>query len=958
MDDDKVPLTNRIKQSPSEEFEEQLLESVALHSPLRSSSPGSLQDPSMRLGMGGTHVHMQYNNVRRWISVFIMSLVIWTIVLVIILNNHHPSSSSPQSAADMSWHYAERYPELFGLGSTAADGSSEGSNKFRIGWEDAVGMSSGQFIAKSKEFNWVPVQPGQDGSRKTGALFLEYDEEKGIILHDLNNASGDPAEVLFDSSKLVHPISRTKLYPADIKPSFDLKYLLISDEYTAQHRWRHSSYRKYFILSVAEGKVYPFAYDFALLYAEWVPGTYDIVYEYKNDLYKFSMDIGSNTRLTFDGKEIVVFNGVADWVYEEEVLESVQANWIAPTGSHIAFLQFNDTLVDDYRYPVYSVDGRPAGSPESLYPRILEIKYPKPSRSNPSVTLNVVSLNPPSSNRIKLSFPEEITAQDPIVYQVVWSPDGGSILVKLMNRNQDQQMILKYSLVGGNDPVVLRKEKTEGWFEKSIPLKFISPSEYLDLAVKDDFMHLAVFSTDVAISANPVRYLTSGSSEVTGFLGYASATKTSFFISTQVDSLNPIGNSTQRHVWSVSESLTLKKWSSEGEGYNSATISPDGEWLVIDYQGPQVPHQSIFSTKTGQTSVVEPNSELVELYNEYSSPRKIIADYPISNTAGLKANLRITYPIGFSPDLKSFYPVLVEVYGGPESQKITASWSVGLPEYFASNWHKGTPPPNSPDSQDAIDVSGDDLKKSYSDSTAQPPFIYITMDVRGTGFQGVAYAQCTARHLGEIESTDVVSVIENWVKDHDFVDKEKVAIWGWSYGGYLTSKVVERQALMKRKVFSVAVAVAPVIDWMYYDTVYTERYMKQYKDNQENYTQSAVSTQGVDQVRYLLMHGLADDNVHYQNTADFADRLQQSAHPNMFKIHTAPDNDHGMARTRGSRQFVYDMLRDWVVDGFKEVDRTRWTVWSYFKVTNTALKWPTMNVTQFTEWCQRDHRLC
>lgn len=285
---------------------------------------------------------------------------------------------------------------------------------------------------------------------------------------------------------------------------------------------------------------------------------------------------------------------------------------------------------------------------------------------------------------------------------------------------------------------------------------------------------------------------------------------------------------------------------------------------------------------------------------------------------------------GFNSNVSQFYPLLIHVYGGPNSQTVDKKFKIDFNTFLASNFHTGTLSPFVLDSSTITKRNSIKVVKgkyeSFLKKEIQPPFVVLEIDVRGTGFKGNSFKFKVVKNLGQYESTDVIQVTRDFVKNNKFINSQKVSLWGWSYGGYLSSKVAEKDVDTNGEtVFNAIVAVAPVIDWRFYDTMYTERYMKHLEENNKGYEDSAVQlVNGFTKRRYLVIHGTADDNVHIHNTIQLLYKFEKSLiPPNIIKSQMIADNDHGMSKTENAYFYVHKLVSDFLADSFKEVDNLK-----------------------------------
>ncbi|KAI7880145.1 hypothetical protein K492DRAFT_216728 [Lichtheimia hyalospora FSU 10163] len=586
-----------------------------------------------------------------------------------------------------------------------------------------------------------------------------------------------------------------------------------------------------------------------IAYAKWSPTGHQVAYVMENDLYV--SDLVESTRVTFDGSA-TVFNGVPDWVYEEEVFGTDHTLWWSPDSTHLAYLRFNETAVPEYNVPFYTVSN-------SSYPVELSIKYPKAGSPDPLVSLHVHSLIDNTSfmitkNATKHSSAETVgdhqdfDDEDRLITDVTWaSNDHSHLLFKQMNRVQDHEIT---SLVTIGSPLnkttvqLARRYNPNdgGWIEVSQSMVYVpnnatsNSTQYIDLADSDEgYLHIAIH-----------------------------------FISTERSPL-------ERHLYTISldsaDPASTKKCLTcpedpETHGYYSASFSPKAGYYVLNYDGPDIPTTVVKSVDDPSfESVLEDNNDLKNLLKNYSLPRSRMVTV---ESGGVEMNAVEILPPEFDASKK--YPVVFNVYGGPGSQTVSYQ--------FQLDWHM------------------------FLASKLQ--FIVVMVDGRGTGYRGRQYRTAVRKHLGDLEVIDQVNAAKHWAQ-LDYVDSYRIAIWGWSYGGYMATKIAESND----GVFSTAMAVAPVTDWRFYDSIYTERYMLTPELNPDGYTTSAVNNMtGFDHIKYLLAHGTGDDNVHFQHSAVLVDKLTQADIHN-YRVQFYPDSNHRISYHNANPN-IYYLLTDFL----------------------------------------------
>jgi dipeptidyl-peptidase-4 len=335
-------------------------------------------------------------------------------------------------------------------------------------------------------------------------------------------------------------------------------------------------------------------------------------------------------------------------------------------------------------------------------------------------------------------------------------------------------------------------------------------------------------------------------------------------------------HATESHLYMVSYRTFEKAQITDPNkpGFYSASFSPGSKYFVLNYEGPNVPYQELYSTSDFKQPIrtITSNKALQEKLKEYKLP--IIRYADLKHPLGWNISVMLRYPANFNPDKK--YPLLLTPYGGPGSQEVTKR------------------------------MQGFDFK-AYVSSDPELEYFTYTVDNRGTGNRGREFRTQVAHHLGQMEAEDQVWAAAQLARQNRFIDRNKIAIWGWSYGGYLSAKVVETDS----GVFSLGLITAPVSDWRLYDSMYTERFMGLPTTNSENYTTTSVrKVAGFKNIAggVLLQHGTGDDNVHFQNSAALVDTLiGGGVGPDKLQVQYFPDSDHNIG-WNGANRFVYKQL--------------------------------------------------
>jgi dipeptidyl-peptidase-4 len=559
-----------------------------------------------------------------------------------------------------------------------------------------------------------------------------------------------------------------------------------------------------------------------------------VAYGFENNLYLFDLRSKNTTQMTFDGKKNHIINGITDWVYEEE-FSFVRAFQWSPQGTHIAFLRFDETEVPEFSMPIYGDD---------LYPQIQTFKYPKAGENNAEVSLHLYELSSGSVSKI------DVDAY--YIPRIKWKHHPDELVFQTLNRHQNKLVLYNYNK-NTKELSVLHTETDAAYVDVNDDLTFLVDDSFIWTSEKDGYNHLYLHDK----SGKQKRQLTSGAWEVTSYYGYDQKNKKIFFQSTAEGSIN-------RDVYSVGiNGKGLKRLTSK-EGINRASFSADFTYFINTHSNATTPPSySLYTTATNnrlkdsnsaQTlmlkTVVE-NTALLDKLEDYSISYKEFSTIEVN---GNDLNMWMIKPVDFDPSKK--YPLLMFQYSGPGSQSVSNSWMGGNDYWYQLLQSKG--------------------------------YIIACVDGRGTGFKGRDFKKTTYLQLVRYESDDQIAAAEK-LSELPYIDEDRTAIWGWSFGGDMAMHCI----LKGNDVFEAAISVAPVTSWRFYDTIYTERFMRTPQENPEGYDLNSPLNYA-DQLKgkLLLVHGSADDNVHFQNTMRMVEELVQAN--KQFDWAVYPDKNHGI----------------------------------------------------------------
>jgi dipeptidyl-peptidase-4 len=559
-----------------------------------------------------------------------------------------------------------------------------------------------------------------------------------------------------------------------------------------------------------------------------------IAYGLNNNMFILDLNSMDRKQITSDGVKNKIINGITDWVYEEE-FGFVRAFAWSPKSTHIAFLRFDETEVPEFSMDIWGT---------SLYPTQQVFKYPKAGEKNAIVSLHLYQVASGNTDKINVDAY--------YIPRIEWRKSSDDLAFQTLNRHQNELILYNFNKKSGKLSI-LHTEKDAAYVDVNDDLTFLVDDSFIWTSEKDGFNHIYLHDKN----GKEKKQLTSGNWEVTRYYGYDAKRKKIFFQSTANGSIN-------RDVYSVGINGRNVKRLSTKEGTNSASFSSDFTYFINTHQNATTPPsytlQRTFVDKSvkdgGATNplmlktVVE-NSALVDQLKDYSISYKEFSTLKVN---GNDLNMWMIKPVDFDPNKK--YPLLMYQYSGPGSQSVSNSWLGGNDYWYQLLQSKGV--------------------------------IIACVDGRGTGFKGRDFKKSTYLQLVRYESDDQIAAAEK-LSELPYIDEDRTAIWGWSYGGDMALHCI----LKGKDVFETAISVAPVTSWRFYDTIYTERFMRTPQENPEGYDLNSPLTYA-DQLKgkLLLVHGSADDNVHFQNSMRMIEALIQAN--KQFDWAVYPDKNHGI----------------------------------------------------------------
>ncbi|KAK1876674.1 Dipeptidyl peptidase 4 [Dissostichus eleginoides] len=632
----------------------------------------------------------------------------------------------------------------------------------------------------------------------------------------------------------------------DYQMSADLKYVAFMSNHSKI--WRHSFLASYSLYDRELDKyITPSDLPDEIQYFSWAPEGNKLAFVWQNDVYVKTSPGSPAKQVTFNGEWNLILNGIPDWVYEEEMFSSNRGLWWSPGGKYVAYAEFNDTEVHNIEYTWYGQD---------QYPTTVSIPYPKPGTPNPIVKLFVVDTD--NTKKItEVVVPALFSSSEHYLATVTWVTDE-RIAVQWLKRVQNHLILQIYNFNGLKwDPVEkLEVKSVKGWIGRFSPPEPVfaadKKSYYLLMSDTKKYKHIHHV---VGGKAKPI---TSGKWEAVDIL---KVTEDSVYYSSNQEAGQPGGRNVYKWTEERHTCLTCAIGGDNCQ-YNSAYFSHNASFYRMRCSGPGIPFHALMDNRNNtELKVLEDNKAFSSLISDIQMPTM---SRGFLNVAGHKLWYQMLLPPGFDKSKK--YPLLIDVYAGPCSQKADFSYGVGWGTYLAST----------------------------------EKIIVASFDGRGSGYQGDEIMHAIYKGLGTYEVEDQITAARKFI-EKGYIDKDRVAIWGWSYGGYVTSMVLGSGS----GVFKCGMAVAPVSKWEYYDSIYTERYMMEPSQNSLAYTNSTVTERAKNfrAVQYLLVHGTADDNVHFQQGAEISEALVEAQVD--FEAMWYTDKDHGLSGAANKHVYTH-----------------------------------------------------
>lgn len=735
---------------------------------------------------------------------------------------------------------------LFGL-FTVAGFSQAGYQKITL--EDV--MKKRTFSSKGI-YGIQPLRDGRYYCHATDDSLNVYDYETGNYIRTIVTS----ADLIPAGDTVPVPISTYELNEDETR------ILFAKDE---ESIYRHSTKAYYYLYDIATKSLVPLSAGEKQRLATFSPDGNKVVFVRDNNLFIRDLESGiwdpgfpagqgndpnrdpvytTEMQITSDGRINEIINGATDWVYEEEFGFTKALFW-SPDSKKLAYYRFDEKRVKEYKLEYYGED----------YPEIYTYKYPKAGEDNSLVEIRIYNLETGETVHVNIGNETDI-----YIPRIKWTINPNSLALYRMNRHQNKLELMLADAGNGSSSVILT-ENNPWYIDITDDWTFLKDGKSVLLtSEKDGYNHIYLYGLDGTL----IRQVTTGDWEVTALYGVDEDRGLVFFQSDRTSPLN-------REVNVAGIDGTGLHPLSGKEGSHRAQFNSDYTYYISTWSDINTPPVITLNRSDGtEVRTLQANEKLRGKTNEYGfSP---VDFFSFRTNDGLDLNGWMLNPPDFDPEKK--YPVLFVIYGGPGSQTVINRWG------SVSAWNQ---------------------------FMAQHGIIVVSVDNRGTDARGQEFKKCTYLELGKYETLDQIEAAK-YLGTLPYVDKNRIGMWGWSFGGYLTLSCLTKGA----DYFSMGVAVAPVTNWKYYDNIYTERFMRTPKENEKGYEDnSPVNHADKLKGKILIIHGMADDNVHAQNTYDMITALV--AADKQFELQVYPNSNHGIYTGKNTTWHNYSRMTDFIL---------------------------------------------
>ncbi len=718
-------------------------------------------------------------------------------------------------------------------------------------------------------FLWIGSVVGQDSTQLTlNNIFNEYQfypkSVRGIQslkdgehyckmskkgLEEYSYKTGEKTRLIIDNETLKVDDS-TVLNYSSYRFGPQENLVLLTTETEAIYR--HSRKSSYFIYNTQNQNLTPLSPNGKQRLASFSPDARYIAFVRENNIFITQLKDMTETQITFDGEFESIINGTTDWVYEEEFAFTRAFYW-SPKGDYIAYYRFDESKVKEFWLTKYG----------SLYPEHDKYKYPKAGEDNSLVSIHSYNIN--TKKTINMNIGDET---DIYIPRIKWTKENNQLAILWMNRLQNNLKILIADPASG-DSQEIYNEENKYYIDITDNLHFVANKKdqnkgFILTSEQDGFNHIYFYN----MQGQLIKQLSNGNWDVDNIIGFDEDQEKIYYSAAKSKPYN-------REI--ICTTLKGKeKVIEDTEGWNKVKFSANFKYYTSTWSNANTPPIYTLKTIKGKTiEVLQDNQALKDKVADYNFQRKVF--FNITTSENVELSCWKILPPNFDESKK--YAVLFTNYGGPGSQTVTNSWG------YRDPWNQ---------------------------LLAQNDIIVVSVDNRGTGFKGEEFKKMTYQELGKYETIDQIEAAK-YFESLPFVDPNRIAVFGWSYGGYMSTLCMTKGA----DHFNTGIAVAPVTNWRYYDNIYTERYMRKPQDNADGYDDNSPINH-VEKLKgnFLLIHGMADDNVHPQNTYDLISALV--AADKQFELMVYPNSNHGIYTGRNTTINLYTKMTNFLLKHLKQ----------------------------------------
>lgn len=667
--------------------------------------------------------------------------------------------------------------------------------------------------------------------------------------------TGNQTRVLFDIAN-THGESIKQLDGYTLSP--DGKRMLIQ---TNTHKiYRRSFTADYYIYTIQSRKLEKLSTGGPQQIPTWSPDGNQIAFVRDNNIFlvKLLYD-NAESQITKDGKFNEIINGVPDWVYEEEFSTNRSLCFTADSRM-LCWIKYDERKVKEYSLQLF-MGSHPTMKANEVYPGTYTYKYPKAGEDNSIVSVWSYEIQTHKTNRLQVPL-----EGDGYIPRIKSTNDANRIIVFTMNRHQDVLNLYAVNPLTTLSQLLIKEQGDKYVKEEAMEGIAIGLNSILLPSDRDGYMHLYLYNMNGSL----IRKIGEGNYDITSIYGYDETTGDVYY---QAAGINPH----DRQIF-VSHKNGKTERLTDTNGWNKAVFSGDYKYFLNTWSNYNTPY--VFTIRDNKGKVLSTpidNKELKEKVKTYGFNGR--ETFSFTTSEGVKLDGWMVKPKDFDTNKK--YPVILFQYSGPGSQQVIDAWNAG-----------------------SMGNGG-----AFDYYLAQQGFIVVCVDGRGTGGRGAAFEKCTYLRIGELESRDQVETAL-WLGKQSYIDKERIGIWGWSFGGFNTLMGMSEG----RPVFKAGVAVAPPTNWRYYDTIYTERYMRTPKENGSGYATNPIQRANALHGALLICHGMADDNVQPQNTMEYTEALIQADKD--FKENIYTNRNHGIYGGN-TRIHLLRQISNWFIEHLK-----------------------------------------